>query len=132
MIESSLPHASHKAAPSRAPVICGNRSSGVQPISVNRVFVSRRGLIYSSLILVCHTERLPQSPCVRGEKHNISLKTVHQAGFETARQAATSAERHGLTIVTYPSNRNRPIKNITFWRLGLYICPKSDVNALKK
>ena len=38
MIESSLPHVSHKTAPFRAPVLCGNRSSGVQPISVNRVF----------------------------------------------------------------------------------------------
>ena len=31
---------SHKTVPFRAPVLCGNRSSGVQPISVNRVFVS--------------------------------------------------------------------------------------------
>ena len=36
MIESSLPYVSHKTAPFRAPVLCGNRSSGVQPISVNR------------------------------------------------------------------------------------------------
>ena len=36
MIESPLPFVSHKTAPFRAPVLCGNRSSGVQPISVNR------------------------------------------------------------------------------------------------
>ena len=45
MIESSLLKTrirllqccvSHKTAPFRAPVLCGNRSSGVQPISVNR------------------------------------------------------------------------------------------------
>ena len=60
MIESSLPHVSHKTAPFRAPVRCGNRSSGVQPISINRVFVSCSGVIDSSLILVCHTERRPQ------------------------------------------------------------------------
>ena len=36
MIESPLPYVSHKTAPFRAPVLCGNRSSGVQPISVNR------------------------------------------------------------------------------------------------
>ena len=36
MIESPLPYVSHKTAPFRAHVLCGNRSSGVQPISVNR------------------------------------------------------------------------------------------------
>ena len=35
--------------------------------------------------------------------HDISLKMLHQAGFETARQAATSAERHALTIAPCPS-----------------------------
>ena len=37
---------------------------------------------------------LAQGHNMRGEKHDISLKIAHQAGFETARQAATSAERH--------------------------------------
>ena len=36
-------------------------------------------------------------------RHSISLKILHQAGFETARQAATSAERHTLTIAPCPS-----------------------------
>ena len=39
---------------------------------------------------------------LRWEKHEFSLKILHQAGFETARQAATSAERHALTIAPCP------------------------------
>ena len=42
----------------------------------------------------------------RGE-HDISLKSLHQAGFETARQAATSAERHALTIAPCPSLKRK-------------------------
>ena len=44
-------------------------------------------------------------PRLRGEKHDISLKILHQAGFETARQATTSAKRHALTIAPRPSLR---------------------------
>ena len=33
----------------------------------------------------------------------MSLKILHQARFETARQAATSAKRHALTIAPCPS-----------------------------
>ena len=40
---------------------------------------------------------------LRGEKHDISLNILQQAGFETARQAATLANRHALTIVSRPS-----------------------------
>ena len=73
MIESPLPYVSHKTAPFRAPALCGNRSSGVQPISVNRqpsnrVLVSCSGVIGNSLLLVCHTERRPQSPCSMWEQ----------------------------------------------------------------
>ena len=35
--------------------------------------------------------------------NDISLKILHQAGFETARQASTLAERHALTIAPCPS-----------------------------
>ena len=49
------------------------------------------------------TQHLNIVPRLRGEKHDISLKILHQAGFETARQAATSAERHALTIASCPS-----------------------------
>ena len=40
---------------------------------------------------------------LRGETHAISLKSMQLAGFETARQAATSVERHALTIAPCPS-----------------------------
>ena len=49
-------------------------------------------------MLCPRTQHLNNVPRLRGEKHDISLKILHQAGFETARQAATSAERHALTI----------------------------------
>ena len=49
------------------------------------------------------TQHLNNVPRLRGEKHDISLKILHQAGFEPARQAATSAERHALTIAPCPS-----------------------------
>ena len=38
-------------------------------------------------------------PTLRGKKHYISLKILHQEGFETTRKAATIiAKRHALTI----------------------------------
>ena len=49
------------------------------------------------------TQHLNNVPRLRGEKHDISLKILHQAGFETARQAATWAEIHALTIAPCPS-----------------------------
>ena len=48
------------------------------------------------------THHLNNVPRLRGEKHNVSLKILHQGGFKTARQAATSAERHALTIAPCP------------------------------
>ena len=45
------------------------------------------------------THHLNNVPRLRGEKHDISLKFLHQAGFETARQAAASAERHALNLL---------------------------------
>ena len=85
MIESPLPHVFHKTAPFRAAVLCGNRSSGVQPISVNRhpstvnrVLVSCSGVIGNPLLLVCHTERRPQSPCSMWEqKLNRNSSTIN-------------------------------------------------------
>ena len=41
-------------------------------------------------------EHRNKDPTLRGEKHDISLKILHQAGFETARQTATMAKRHAL------------------------------------
>ena len=49
------------------------------------------------------TQHLNNVPRLRGEKHDISLKILHQAGFETARKAATSAERYALTIAPCPT-----------------------------
>ena len=70
MIESPLPYVSHKTAPFRAPVLCGNRSSGVQPISVNRQPCSclMQWSDRELTALVCHTERRPQSPCSMWEQ----------------------------------------------------------------
>ena len=42
-------------------------------------------------------------PRLREEKHNITLKILQQAGLKTARQAATSAERHALLIAPRPT-----------------------------
>ena len=58
--------------------------TGVQPISVNRVFVSCSGVIESSLLLVCHTE---QSPCSLWEQElNRYQSTVfkRQPGLQPA------------------------------------------------
>ena len=41
---------------------------------------------------------------LRGEKRDLSLKILHQAGFETARQAATFLKRHALTIKPHLSH----------------------------
>ena len=40
---------------------------------------------------------------LRGKKHDITLKILHRAGLETARQAATLEKRHALTIASRPS-----------------------------
>ena len=42
-------------------------------------------------------------PILRGEKHDISLKILHQAGVETARQAVTLAKLRALAIALRPS-----------------------------
>ena len=87
MIESSLPHVSHKTAPFRAPVLCGAQEFTRYPATVNRVFVSCSGVIESSLLLVCHTERLPQSPCSLWEQElNRYPSTVfkRQPGLQPA------------------------------------------------
>ena len=49
------------------------------------------------------THHLTSVQRLRGEKHDISLEILHQAGFETARQVVRSAERHALTIGPCPS-----------------------------
>ena len=64
------------------------------PSTVNRVLVSCSGVIGNSLLLVCHTERRPQSPCSMWEQElnrypsivNRQPSTVfkRQPGFQPA------------------------------------------------
>ena len=54
------------------------------------------------------THHLNNVPRLRGVKHDISLKIRHQAGFETARQAATSAEHCAMSLS--PSLKLLPTK----------------------
>ena len=42
------------------------------------------------------TQQRNNVPILRGEKHDISMKILHQAGFETARQAVTLAKLRAL------------------------------------
>ena len=48
------------------------------------------------------TQHRNNIPRLKGEKHDISLKILYQAGLETARQAATSAKGHAQTIASCP------------------------------
>ena len=63
------------------------------------------------------TQHLNNVPTLKVEKYNISLKILHQAWFETARQAATSAERHGLTIAPYRPLWYERVYLESSWRL---------------
>ena len=49
------------------------------------------------------TQHRNNVPILRGEKHDISLKILHQAGFETARQVVTLAKLRALAIAPRPS-----------------------------
>ena len=49
------------------------------------------------------TQHRNNVPILKGEEHEISLKTLHQAGFETARQAVTLAKLRVLAIAPRPS-----------------------------
>ena len=49
------------------------------------------------------TQHRNNVPIMRGERHDISLKILHQAGFETARQAVTLAKLCALAITPRPS-----------------------------
>ena len=49
------------------------------------------------------TQHRNNVPILRGEKHDISLKILHQAGFETARQAVTLTKLRALAITPRPS-----------------------------
>ena len=49
------------------------------------------------------TQHRNNVPILRREKHDISLKVLHQAGFETARQTVTLAKLRALAIAPRPS-----------------------------
>ena len=49
------------------------------------------------------TQHRNNVPILGGEKHDISLKILHKAGFETAFQAATLKKFPALTIAPRPS-----------------------------
>ena len=52
------------------------------------------------------TQHRSNVPILRGEKHDISLKILHQAGFETARQAVPLAKLRALATAPRPSLNN--------------------------
>ena len=75
---------------------------------------------------------LTMSPRLRGEEHDTSPKILHQAGFETTRQEATSAERHALTIAPCPSLYRQYINVIVHvfqFQLMLLTCRKSTIDS---
>ena len=70
--------------------------------------LSYQVLIYTRVNEACEgkvpcprTQHRNNVPILTGEKHDI--KILHQAGFETARQAATLAKLRALTIAPCPS-----------------------------
>ena len=61
------------------------------------------------------TQHRNNVPILRVEKHDISLKILHQAGLKTARQAATSAKLRALTIAPCPSLLELEMSEIMFY-----------------
>ena len=51
---------------------------------------------------IAQAHNIDNVPILSWEKHDISLKILHQAGFETARQAATLTRLRALTIAPCP------------------------------
>ena len=62
--------------------------------------------------LATRTRHRNNVPILTGEKHAISLKILHLAGFETTWQAATSAKLRALTIAPGPSLSVRHMTNL--------------------
>ena len=65
------------------------------------------------------TQHRNNVPILRGEKHEISLKILHQQGFETARQAATMTKLRQLMFETYilPWKNTSHLWNEYIWSL---------------
>ena len=51
---------------------------------------------------------IKQCPNIERGKHDISLKILHQVGFETAQEAAALTKLRNLTVASYPSLENTP------------------------
>ena len=64
--------------------------------------------LYESEVPCPTTQHRNNIPILREEKHDISLKILHQAGFETARQAGTLAKFRALSIAPRPSLKETP------------------------
>ena len=73
------------------------------------------------------TQHRNKVPILRGEKHDISLKILHQVEFETARQAVTLAKLCALAIAPRPSIH---VVYLTKFQVVLYfqiLPPQSDL-----
>ena len=84
----------------RVPFQLNGEHSVLQPFQRNEF------VVHISIYLHFHRNNVST---LRGEKHDISLKILHQAGFESARQSAKLAKRHALAIASRPTLHN--IKN---------------------
>ena len=68
-----------------------NLSYTLQSLSYQVLFSPESREAFEGEVSCPRTQQLNNDPRLRREKHDISLKILHQAGFATARQAATSA-----------------------------------------
>ena len=75
------------------------------------------------------TQHRNNVPKLRGEKHDISSKILHQAGFETARQAATARKRNALAVAPCPCQSY--FRNSTFGYTYSGYCSPSNRGLLE-
>ena len=109
---------------------------------ISRLYISSPGHWICSF--VCHfnpaesihsPSHLGASNILRGKKHDNSLKIMHQAGFETARQATTLTKHHALTIApcvflnfTVNFATNHCVTTVLFHGGPAFICSHLDKN----
>ena len=76
-----------------------NSSYALPSLSYQVLILTKASEAFEGEVPCPRTQHLNNVSRLRGEKHDIYLKILHHAaGFETARQAAISTERHALTI----------------------------------
>ena len=97
---------------SQSPHIWGRTHCHLCPTRYS--FLPESSEAFEGVVSCPRTQHLDNISRLSGEKHDNSLKILHQAGFKTARQAATSAERHALTIAPCPSLMKRKVLTKTF------------------